>query len=115
MPAPCNENHPEAPLAVKLLDGYIDQMDRFGPTIVKASQDYRDLCMSTMGLVRKTALGAVEQSGHKPPFINTIADVAGGALKAVLKCQCSIVVAAVKVNRSSAVLIRDTLRGKAPT
>jgi len=114
MPVHDNENNPEQPLSVKLMNGYIEQTDLFGPAMVKAAQDYRDACMSTIGLARKTLLGVVERTGHKPPFINTMADAAGGALSLALKFQCAVVEAEIKAHRKTAQSILDTMTGKMP-
>jgi hypothetical protein len=115
MPVHDNENNPEQPLSVKLMNGYIEQADLFGPAIVKAAQDYRDAGMSTVGLARKCLLGVVERTGTKPPFINTMVDAAGGALSLALKLQCAVVEAGIKTHRKTAQSILDTMTGKTPT
>ena len=111
---PCNENKPELPLAAKLMDGYLEQADLLGPAIVKAAQDFRDAGLSTIGQARNTVLGLLDRTGHKPPFIHTMADAAGVVLSASLKLQCAVVDVGVKVHRQAAQSILETLTGKAP-
>lgn len=110
-----NKNNPEQPLAVKLLGGYLEQADLFGPALVKAAQAYRDAGISTIGLARKTVLDAVERTGRKPPFINTLADAAGGALALALTFQGAVVEAGVLAHRKAAQSVLDVMSGKAPT
>jgi hypothetical protein len=112
MPVPHNENPPESPDSVKLMNGYIEQLDRFGPTIVKATEDYRHCCLSAIKLARQTVLDSVERSGRKPPFINTLADAATGVVSTVLVVQCTAVSALVKAHRKAATSIRDAMTGK---
>ncbi len=109
------ENPPEPPLSVKLMKGYLEQVDLFGPAIVKAAQDYRDAGISTAGLARKTLLSAVEQAGLKPPFINTLADAASGAVSMTLKFQCAAVEVGIKAHRQVTQSILDAMTGKTPT
>lgn len=112
MPVPHNENPPESPDSVKLMNGYIEQVDRFGPSIVKATEAYRQLCLSAIKLARQTVLDSVERSGRKPPFINTLADAATGIASAVLVFQCTAVNAMVKAHRKAATSVCDAMTGK---
>jgi hypothetical protein len=109
---PVNENNPEQPVSIKLVKGYLEQVDLFGPALVKAAQEYRDAGISTISLAQKTMLGAVERTGFKPPFINTLADVAGGVLSLAFKFQGAAVEAGVEVHRRVAQSILDALTGK---
>jgi hypothetical protein len=113
MPVPLNENPPEAPDSVKLMNGYIEQLDRFGPMIMRATENYRHLCLSALRRARQTALDSVERSGRKPPLINTLADAATGVVSAVLVLQCTAVNAMVKAHRKTATSVRDAMTGKA--
>ncbi len=114
MSARDNQNNPEQPLSVKLLNGYLEQADLFGPALVRAAQDYRDVGISTIALARATILGALERTGRKPPFINTMADAVGGALSSALKFQGAVVEAGVKAHRRAAQTVLDAMTGKTP-
>ncbi|MBN2035143.1 MAG: hypothetical protein JW768_00240 [Chitinispirillaceae bacterium] len=113
MPEPYNENNPETPLSVKLLDGYIEQVDRVGPELVKAANDYRHACTSALGFVRKNVLGAIERTGHKPVFMNTAADIVENSFSTLVALQCTLVESTINAHRTTATMIRDTLSGKA--
>jgi len=107
-----NERDPEQTFPVKLMNGYLEQTDLFGPALVRAAQDCRDAGISTIGLIRKTVLGAVEGTGCNPPFMNTLADAAGGALSSVLRFQSAVVEAGVKAHRKAAQSVLDAMSGK---
>jgi hypothetical protein len=110
-----NQNNPEQPLPVKLMNGYLEQADLFGPALVRAAQEYRDAGISIIRLARATVLGAVERTGRKPPFINTMADAAEGALSSALKFQGAVVEAGVKAHRRAAQSVLDAMTGKTLT
>jgi hypothetical protein len=106
---PENENTPEQPLSVKLIDGYLEQLDRYGPDLVKTTRDYRQTCISVYGQIKKTVLDLSEKTGIKPPLINTVADIGSGTLSAALDLQCAVVESAISANRQAAVSIRESL------
>jgi hypothetical protein len=106
---PENETTPEQPLSVKLVDGYLEQLDRYGPDVVKTTQDFRQTCISVYGQVKKAVLDLSDKTGVKPPFINTLADIGAATLTAALDLECTIVESAIATNRQAAVSIRDSL------
>ena len=112
MPLTKNTNQVETPLSVKLMNSYIEQLDRFGPTIMEATRDYRDVWLSAAGLMRKTILGAAERSGGKIPFVHTLADAANAAVSMACIVQCAVVDAMIKTHRQAAVSACDAMSGK---
>lgn len=112
---PKKKTTPEQPLSVKLIDGYLEQLDRYGPDVVKATQDYHQTCISVYGQIKKTVLDLSEKTGIKPPFLNTVADIGAGTLTATLNLHCTFVESAISANRQAAVSIRESLTGTEST
>ena len=107
-----NRNDPEQPLLIKLMSGYIELTDRLGPGVVKAVKDYRAAGNSTISRTRETVVAALGRLGWAPPFINTMADAAGGTLSSVLTFQERVVEAGVEVHRRAAQSAFDAMTGK---
>jgi hypothetical protein len=112
MPLTQNTNRIEPPLSVKLMKGYIEQLDRFGPTIMKATRDYRDVWLSAAGLMRKIVIGAAERSDRKIPFAYTLADAANAAVSIACTVHYAIVDATIKTHRQAAASACEAMSGK---
>ena len=107
-----NGNDPEQPLLIKLMSGYIEITDRLGPGVVRAAQDCRAAGHSTLCRTREMVVAALGRLGWEPPFINTFADAAGGALSSVLTFQERVVEAGVALHRWAAQSAFDAVTGK---
>ncbi len=107
-----NRTDPEQPLLIKLVRGYIELTDRLGPGVVKAAQDYRAAGHTTISRTRETVIAALGRLGWTPPFINTIADAAGGTWSSVLTFQERVVQAGVEAHRRAAHSAFDAMTGK---
>ncbi len=107
-----NQNDPEQPLPVKWMSGYVELVDQVGPSIVKAAQDYRIAGVSTVSRTRETVVGALGRLGWTPPFVNTMADLAGGALSSVLTFQERVVEVGVRLHRTAAQSAFDAMTRK---
>jgi hypothetical protein len=112
MPLTQNTNRIETPLSVKLMNGYIEQLDRFGPTIMKATRDYGEVWLSAAGLMRKTIIGAAERSGRKIPLAHTLADAANAAVSMACTVQYAAIDAMIKTHRQAIASACDIMSGK---
>jgi hypothetical protein len=107
-----NTNRIETPLSAKLMNSYIEQLDRFRPAIMKATRDYREVWLSAAGLMRKTIIDGVERSGRKIPFAYTLADAAHAAVSMACTAQCAVVDAMIETHRQVVASARDAMNGK---